>query len=291
VISVLIPTHSHGPLLAYAVRSALRQDVAALEVLIVGDGPTPATRECAQALAAAEERVRYFEFAKGPRHGEIHRHRVLTEHARGDVVLYLSDDDLWLPDHAAHMLELLAGAEFAHALSCWFKADGSADATVIDLADPPHRAAVLAGDKTPSLSVGGHTMDAYRRLPEGWRTTPEGIHTDSWMWRQFLAEVWVRAASGTRPTVIHLPAAGRPGWSEERRIEEIARYEREAADPTFRRAHAEALVHALLGQLGWFEGEAAALKRWGDGLETQLREVWDDRARVYAILEGGESAG
>jgi GalNAc5-diNAcBac-PP-undecaprenol beta-1,3-glucosyltransferase len=291
VITALVPTHSHGPLLAHAVRSALGQSVRELEVLIVGDGPTPATRECAQALAAADERVRYFEFEKGPRHGELHRHRVLGEHARGEVVLYLSDDDLWLEDHAAHMLELLAQADFAHALSCWFKADGGADATVIDLADPAHRAAVLAGDKTPSLSVGGHTMEAYRRLPEGWRTTPEGIHTDSWMWRQFLAEEWVRAVSGTRPTVVHLPSAGRPGWSEAQRIEELERYERAVAAPEWRRRHAEALLDALLGQVGWYEGETAALKRWGDGLDAQLREVWDDRARVYAILEGRESEG
>jgi hypothetical protein len=128
-------------------------------------------------------------------------------------------------------------------------------------------------------------MDAYRRLPHGWRTTPDGIHTDSWMWRQFLAEDWVCAASGTRPTVVHLPAAGRPGWSEAQRLEEIDRYEREIARPDWPRRHAEALVRALLGQEAWREGEAAALQRWGEGLEAQLKEVWDDRARVYAILE------
>ena len=302
MITVLVPTHSHGPLLAHAVRSALRQGVGELEVLIVGDGPTQATRECAQELAAADERVRYFEFEKGPRHGEIHRHRVLTEHARGDVVLYLSDDDLWLAGHAEHMRELLSRADFAHALSCWFKADGEADATVIDLADPEHRAAVLAGEKTPSLSVGGHTMAAYRRLPEGWRTTPDGIHTDSWMWRQFLAEDWVRAASGTRPTVVHLPAAGRPGWSEAQRIEEIERYERASAAPDWGRVHAEALLRAMLGQLGWREREAAGMRTWAEAmeadlrgwagrLEAELREVWEDRARLYAILEGRENAG
>jgi hypothetical protein len=286
-VTALVPTHSHGQLLARAVHSALRQSVGELEVLIVGDGPTPATRECALALASEDARVRYFEFEKGARHGELHRHRVLTEHARGSAVLYLSDDDLWLDDHAAHMLELLGQADFAHALSCWFKPNGDADATVIDLADPGHRAAVLEGAKTPSLSVGGHTLDAYRRLPHGWRTTPDGIHTDSWMWRQFLAEDWVRAVSGTRPTVVHLPAAGRPGWSEAQRIEEIDRYEQEIARPDWRRRHAEALVRALLVQEGWREGEAAALQRWGEGLEAQITEVWEDRARVYAILEGG----
>jgi hypothetical protein len=202
---------------------------------------------------------------------------VLCEHARGDAVLYLCDDDLWLPDHAEHMLALLEEADFAHALSCWFTADGRADATAIDLADPAHRAAVLAGDKTPSLTVAGHTLAAYRRLPEGWRTTPAGIPTDSWMYRQFLAEPWVRAASGTRPTVIHLPEAGRPGWSHAQRLAELAGYERRAAEPEWRRRHAEALVRTLLVQEAWREHERAALQRWGDELNEQVKRLWDER--------------
>ena len=56
----------------------------------------------------------------------------------------------------------------------------------------------------------------------------------------------------------------------------------------------------LLGQVGWYEGEAARLRDWAavqeadlrgwaERLEAELREVWEDRARVYAILEGRES--
>ncbi len=287
--SVLVPTHSHGPLLGPAVGSALGQTVAGLEVLIVGDGPTEDTRACARALEAEHEHVRYFEFEKGERHGELHRHAVLTRHARGEAVLYLSDDDLWLDDHAERLLGLLEGADFAHALSCWLLPDGRAQATILDLADPAHREAVRAGERTPSLTVGGHTMAAYRRLPHGWRTTPAGIPTDSWMWRQFLEQDWVRAASGTVPTVVHLPSPVREHMSLEERMAELEALAGSAADPAWRRGFAEAVLAGVLEEAGWLLGHDAHLQAWGAGLERQARELWKDRADVYARLEAAEA--
>ena len=287
--TVLVPTHSHGPLLGPAVRSALNQTVRDLEVLIVGDGPTPETAACASALAASDERVRYHEFPKGPRHGELHRHAVLTEHAGGAAILYLSDDDLWLPDHAERLLGLLEAADFAHALSTWLLPDGTAQATVLDLSAPFHRRAVLEGRQTPSLSVTGHTLDAYRRLANGWRTTPDDVSTDSWMWRRFLVEDWVRAASGRVPTVVHLPSPPRRDWPLERRLDELERYERAIADPGWRARHAEAVLEKIVEEDAWFWAQADSLERWGDELEAQLREVWDDRARVYGLLEQAQA--
>ena len=104
----MVPTHDHGPTLVPAVRSALRQTVAELEVLIVGDGMPPAAAEIARRLEREHERVRLFEFEKGARHGEMHRDRVIEGEARGRFVLYLSDDDLWLPEHAERLVAALA---------------------------------------------------------------------------------------------------------------------------------------------------------------------------------------
>jgi GalNAc5-diNAcBac-PP-undecaprenol beta-1,3-glucosyltransferase len=78
-----------------------------LEVLIVGDGASPATAAAAAALEREDGRVRFFALPKGPRHGEVHRHAVLSRKASGEAVLYLSDDDLWLPDHAERLRALL----------------------------------------------------------------------------------------------------------------------------------------------------------------------------------------
>ena len=282
-ISVLVPTHDHGPLLGIAVRSALRQTVDDLEVLIAGDGVDETTRAVAQELVEADPRVRFFDLPKGPRLGEAHRHRLLVEEARGEHVLYLCDDDLWLPEHAERLLELLRGADFAHALSVWTMNDGTVQLTTLDLATAYHREAVATGRQTPALSTAGHTMAAYRRLPHGWRTTPDSESTDSWMYRQFLAEPWCAAASGRVPTLVHLPSPTRRGWSPEQRLEELARYDALSRDERWRRTYCEGVIEQLLDESAWFWGQADHLQRWGDGLEAQLKEVWDDRIEQYAI--------
>src|SRR4051794_8878729 len=184
--SALPPTHAPGALLALTLASVRAQTAAALEVLVVGDGAGPDTEDVVRAHAAADERVRWFPFPKGPRHGEVHRHEVLTRHARGRAVLYCSDDDLWMADHAERLLPLLDEADFAHALSTWINVDGVVQATFVDIGTAHGRRSVLAGRQTPGLTVGAHTLDAYRRLPYGWRTTPAGTSTDQYMWWQFL---------------------------------------------------------------------------------------------------------
>jgi glycosyltransferase involved in cell wall biosynthesis len=109
--TVLIPTHDHGPTLYYSVRSALAQSVENIEILIVGDGVPEPTREIVAELQR-DERVRFLDNPKGESRGELHRHTALQE-ARSEIVCYLSDDDLWLPDHIATMRQLLESADFA----------------------------------------------------------------------------------------------------------------------------------------------------------------------------------
>ena len=128
-------------------------------------------------------------------------------------------------------------------------------------------------------------MAAYRRLPYGWRTTPDGFHTDSWMWGQFLGEDWVRAASGRVPTVVHLPSPARSDWPVGRRLEELERYERAIAEPAWRTAHVEAVLAQVVAEDAWFWAQADHLERWGAGLEAELKEVWEDRARAWGWLD------
>ncbi len=92
-----------------AARSA--QSHTELELLIVGDGMPAEAAAVARELAASTSSVRLFEFDKGERHGEAHRHTVITEQARGEYVFYLSDDDLLLPDHVETMLARCSTAD------------------------------------------------------------------------------------------------------------------------------------------------------------------------------------
>lgn len=215
IASVLVPTTGdRAALLEHAVGSVLAQDVEDLEVLVVGDGAGDATRAWAE---AADPRVRWFGFPKDARRGEVHRHRVLTEHARGDIVLYLCDRDLWFPDHVTEMRDLLAGADFAHTLRFTIGEDDRPSAPLgLDLRHPEDRARAWYTTNVLPLSIAGHTMDAYRRLPHGWRTTPPDRPTDRHMWVQFLEQPDVRVASTPWPTVLSIK---RPrSWSVDQRL-------------------------------------------------------------------------
>src|SRR6516165_10071580 len=106
--AILIPTHRHAELLPFAVRSALGQVDADVEVLVVGDGVNDATREAVSPFFD-DSRVRFFDFPKGERHGERLRHEALRQ-SSSSIVCYLSDDDLLLPGHVSQVRSLLTEA-------------------------------------------------------------------------------------------------------------------------------------------------------------------------------------
>jgi hypothetical protein len=228
--SVLIPTHDHGPLLHYALRSALSQTVREIEVLVVGDGAPDVTRHLMREAASADPRVRYFDHPKGPRHGEVYRHEALAE-ARGEVVCYLADDDLYLPHHVESMLRLLRQADFASALPIQILADGALSGWTVDLSRPSYRRMLLSGTNRVPLSCGAHTLAFYRGLPAGWRTTPPERHTDLYMWQQILSRPGCRAASAMRPTVLHFPSSCRRQMGVAQRLAELQAWEERLLEP------------------------------------------------------------
>jgi hypothetical protein len=227
--TVLIPTHDHGPLLEYSLRSALAQTIQDIEVLVIGDGVGDDTRSVLEVLRQKDERIRFFDNPKGPRHGEIHRHAALGE-ARGRIVCYLSDDDLWFPHHLETMEHLLGVTDLAHTLPVFVLPDGTVEGSLGDLALPEIRQRLLDGLNFIPLSCVGHTLDAYRRLPFGWRTTPEGTHTDLYMWQQFLAKPDCRCLSSSKLTVAHFPSPARTRLSDAERKLELASWARRLQD-------------------------------------------------------------
>jgi hypothetical protein len=221
--TVVVPTHDHGPTLLRSIPTALGQTVQDIEVFVIGDGAPDVTREIMADLVHRDRRVRFFDNPKGPGNGELHRHAALEE-AGGRFVAYLGDDDLWLPEHLEVLDGLLQDADFAHSYPIRIGPDGSIADWNVDLSLPWFRETVLSGTNFVPLSCAAHTLELYRRLPHGWRTRPEGTWSDLYMWQQILTADGVRAASGTRPTVVHLPSSLRSGWSQERRLEELDRW-------------------------------------------------------------------
>jgi GalNAc5-diNAcBac-PP-undecaprenol beta-1,3-glucosyltransferase len=232
--TVIVPTHDHGPTLRVSLRTALAQTVEDLEVFVIGDGVPDVTREIVTELSRADERVRFFDHAKGPRHGEIYRDEALQE-AAGEIVCYLSDDDLWFPEHVETMRGLLADADLAAGLPVRLKADGRIVTWPTDIALRPAQERMLAGGNYVTLSNAAHTLAAYRRLPQGWSTTPAGTATDLFMWQKFLRLPGVRLRSGTRPTALHFPTPHRSDWTLDERVAELEAWATKTSDPSWRK--------------------------------------------------------
>lgn len=246
-VSVLVPTHDHAELIVRAIASVEAQTVPVLEILVVGDGVPDRTRRLMAELSRKDPRVRFFDCAKGPRNGEIHRHVVMAE-ARGEVVLTLCDDDLWLPRHVETLAPLLVEADLAHVLPVEVYADQSVGAWHFDLRRLSDRELMRRGVTGFGLASAGYRVDAYRRLPHGWRTTPAGIGTDLHMWNQFVEQRWCRVASSSAVSMLHFGAPQRRDWTPLRRCAELDTWLERIGRPS---AHAEleAEVIAALGRL------------------------------------------
>jgi hypothetical protein len=306
VAAILVPTHDHAATLDLAVHSALEQTVAEIEVVVIGDGVGDDTREVAAGLTREDPRVRFLDLPKGPRHGEVHRGRVVDE-TSAEVVCYLSDDDLLLPGHVESMVDLLADADLAHSQNGRFDLDGSWRPYLADLSVPRFREWELRpGRNAVSLSGAAHTVAAYRRLPYGWRTTPPGHWTDHYMWQQFLAEPWVRAVTATRVTVVQFPShesgrAERSGAERRAELEEWrdrlsteegrARFEEAALRYTLAEAAAE---HVMRDEAEEALADAEARRGSSEArvvkAETRLEIVEARAADVEARLHAVESS-
>ena len=114
--TVLVPTSiDRGPLLPLSIGSIQRQTLREIEIFIIGDGVEEITRQHISDLIAQDPRIRFFDHPKHRRRGEPYRHAALQE-ARGEIVCYMCDRDLMLPDHVETMHRLLQGADFATSL-------------------------------------------------------------------------------------------------------------------------------------------------------------------------------
>ncbi len=230
--TIVIPTYRHAALLPYAIRSALDQQSASIELFVVGDGVEDDTRAAVEEFLP-DSRVSFFDFPKGEHNGELGRHEALQS-ASGSVVCYLSDDDLLLPDHVVEMLRLLEDADFAHSAPLVVMPDGSLHYGPIDIARPEFHALLLRGGWNKiSLTGAAHTLGSYRRLPYGWRPGPANVWSDINMWQQFVRQPWFRGRTGTRLTHLHMPDQDRREVPVAERVAELERWWARIQEPGF----------------------------------------------------------
>jgi glycosyltransferase involved in cell wall biosynthesis len=224
VFTILLPVVRPPDLLPFAVASVLGQAERRFELMIVCDGAPRETVAAARHLAATDDRIRVFDFPKGERHGEAHRHTALGE-ARGQNVCQIADDDLWLPNHLVEMGALLESVDFGNLAHVRVEVDGAMSSTCGDLSlDVMRRLMLTSKFNIFGPTSAGYRLDAYRSLPVGWSPAPADLWTDLAMWRKFLAAPGLRLGTRHAITSLHFAAQLRVGWSLDRRREEAAGY-------------------------------------------------------------------
>ena len=101
-VSVVIPLYNSASTLPRAVRSALRQTLQDIEVLIVDDGSRDTSLAEARAIAATDSRVRVI--ALPANRGKSHAMNHAVAQANGAWIAVLDADDWYEPDRLATLL-------------------------------------------------------------------------------------------------------------------------------------------------------------------------------------------
>ncbi len=107
LVTVVIPTTRRPDLVLRALASVLTQTHAALDVVVVVDGPNPATTSALATVADPRLRVMQTPCPAGA--GAARNAAAVT--ARGEWIAFLDDDDEWLPQKIERQLAAAAGRE------------------------------------------------------------------------------------------------------------------------------------------------------------------------------------
>ncbi|MBD1382036.1 glycosyltransferase family 2 protein [Metabacillus arenae] len=234
MFTILVPTYNHGSLLRYALASILQQSCQNFEVFIICDGAMDEGVEIAWQYARKDPRFRVLDRPKGTRHGEAYRHEALQT-AKGKFVCYLSDDDLWFPDHLQHMEEALLKADFVHSRYVAVLQKEKMVAIHESLEDTEIRDRMLKERYNIfGPTIAGHRLDTYRRLPEGWSPGPENVWSDLNMWRKFLKLEKITFHAILAVTALILPSNFRTTMSLKEREAETAFWAKRISCLSFR---------------------------------------------------------
>jgi len=105
-VSAIIPSRDRPRLVIDAMRSALTQDYPNLEVCLVDDGSAPPV-ELPPELAA-DPRVLFVRVPQPV--GSAAARNVAVAHAKGELLAFLDDDDVWLPEKTARQVDVLVSS-------------------------------------------------------------------------------------------------------------------------------------------------------------------------------------
>lgn len=262
--TVVLPTHDGAATVGFAIESALAQEDADFELLIIGDGTDDATRSVIRSYS--DPRVLFFDNAKGEGFGYAHR-RAALESARGDYVAFLSDDDLWSPRHLLDLGRMLDdGFALAYSRPLWCTPSGYLVALPFVLGDPTAAEAFAVSNYIPSVAVAS-TMAAITAAG-GW-PVDVALAADWTLWRRILDLPGAAAASHPHATAVHFRSRRRdfdhPAVAAILALPDLPRWWPSAAqveavaDGSVIRVNQQQIVAAKLSQPEWVTSLDAAI--------------------------------
>lgn len=104
-VSVIVSTYNRAGYLREALASVRAQTYTDWECIVADDGSTDGTEAQMRSLAAHDPRLVYVRLPNGGRPGRTRNAGVAS--ARGELLAFLDDDDLWLPRKLELQVEVL----------------------------------------------------------------------------------------------------------------------------------------------------------------------------------------
>lgn len=281
--TVAIPTHNRRETVVLAVLSALRQTLPPVQVLVTCDGCTDGTADALRAIG--DPRVTAIELEKGQGYAYGHRN-VALERATGELILWLADDDLLLPDHLERLVERQAADDLDVVTSpaIIVQPDDSLAWNGRDLSVPHYRRWMLERGCTHVMAAVA-VRTALVREVGGW---DDGIaRAADWdLWKRVLS-TGARAAMTYEPTVLHFKATGRTQAWDDRVAQNTAWLERIG-----RADELPALRQALRATRGVDEASTHADQvALGVALEEQVAARDDERFHLHRAIDAERRQG
>lgn len=166
-VSIVVPTHNRAPLLGLTLDSLLGQDYAELEVLVLDDGSTDETSEVLARYSGAvpRRRLRVERHENMGQAATVNRGYAL---ARGELLGFLSDDDLAEPRMVSTLVEALARHPDAVAAYPAYRVIDGAGATVDTWLPLPYTSATALSRHDTIVGPGGLARRTAVEASGGW---------------------------------------------------------------------------------------------------------------------------
>jgi glycosyltransferase involved in cell wall biosynthesis len=141
LVSVVIPAYNAAATLDETLCSVRAQTHSALEIIVVDDGSTDATRALAERHAAADPRVHVLHQANA---GVAAARNAGWKHSRSEFIAFVDADDLWAPTKIERQVQaLLQGGDQCGLVYCWMSRIDASGAVIRNHGETRHEGFVL----------------------------------------------------------------------------------------------------------------------------------------------------